>query len=102
MDEEPATPARAKLPASHIVSEPKHKPATQFRASTTSSLTAVGTYLGQKTAFKRERLEESKKKRAAKVRHEKVDMVKVILATPDIDDDMKAAAKRVLLDFLQG
>ena len=91
-----------KLSASHIVSEPKHTPATQFRASTASSLASVGTYLEQKMAFERERLEESKKKRAAEVRREKLDMAKTILATPDADDNMKAAAKKVLLDFLQG
>lgn len=95
-------PARNKLPATHVVSEPKHKPATQFRASTSSSLSAVGVYLEQKTAFERERLEESKKKRAAEVRRERLEMAKVILATPGADEEMKIAAKQVLLNFLQG
>lgn len=101
-DDEPATPARNKLPTTHVVSEPKHKPATQFRASTSSSLSAVGVYLEQKTAFERERLEESKKKRTAEVRRERLEMAKVILATPDADEEMKIAAKKVLLNFLQG
>ena len=70
--------------------------------STSSSLSAVGTYLEQKTAFERERLEESKKKWAAEAKRECLDMAKVILATPDVDDEMKVAAKQVLLDFLQG
>ncbi|KIM79610.1 hypothetical protein PILCRDRAFT_89994 [Piloderma croceum F 1598] len=67
-DEELATPA--KLPASHIVSEPKHTLATQFHASTALSLATIGTYLEQKMAFEREWLEEYKKKRAAEARHE--------------------------------
>jgi hypothetical protein len=100
-DEEPTTPAKKKMPASHVVSEPKHTPATQFRASTTSSLSAVGTYLEQKTAFERERLEESKKKRAAEQRREKLDLAKAVLADPDADDEMKAVAKKVVLNFLQ-
>jgi hypothetical protein len=99
-DEGLVTPAKGKLPASHVVSEPRHKPATKFRATTASSLSAVGTYLEQKTVFERERLEESKKKRASEVKRERLEMVRTILATPDVDDEMKAAAKQVLLDFL--
>jgi hypothetical protein len=101
-DDEPATSARNKPPATHVVSKPKHKPATQFRASTSSSLSAVGVYLEQKTAFECKHLEESKKKRAAEVRRERLEMAKVILATPGADEEMKIAAKQVLLNFLQG
>ncbi|KIM71557.1 hypothetical protein PILCRDRAFT_16963 [Piloderma croceum F 1598] len=39
-------------------------------------------------AFEREWLKETKKKMAAKVRHEKLDMAKTILATPDADDNI--------------
>lgn len=99
--EPPATPVRRKLPASHIVSEPRHKSAS-FRATMASSMSAVGAYLEQKAAFERERLEESKQKRATEVKREKLDMAKAILGTPDADDEVKAAAKQVLLDFLRG
>jgi hypothetical protein len=99
--EPPATPARRKLPASHVVSEPRHKSAS-FRATTASSMSAVGAYLEQKAVVDRERLEESKQKRAAEVKREKLDMAKAIIATPDADDELKAAAKQALLDFLRG
>jgi hypothetical protein len=65
-------------------------------------MSAVGAYLEQKAAFERERLEESKQKRATEVKREKLDMAKAILGTPDADDEVKAAAKQVLLDFLRG
>lgn len=97
----PVTPAAKKLPASHVVSESKHKGAAGFRASTMSSLTAVGAYFEQKAVVEKERVEEKKRVREATERREKVDMAKAILETADADDDMKAVAKQVLLQFLQ-
>jgi hypothetical protein len=96
------TPAKRKVPASHVVSKPRHKPASTFQASTASSLSAVGDYLQQRTIFDHERLEELKEKRVVEVKREKLEMAKALLATPDLDDEMKAAAKQVLLDFVRG
>jgi len=66
-----------------------------------SSLTAVGAYFEQKAVVEKERVEEKKRVREATERREKVDMAKAILETADADDDMKAVAKQVLLQFLQ-
>ena len=45
----------------------------RFRASTTSLLAAVGTYLEQKTVYDRDRLGEMRKKREADLQSERLD-----------------------------
>ena len=108
----PKTPAATKLPATHVVSEPKHKSAKKFRSATGASLTAVGDFLEQKSKIDKERFEalqqrekrlvaEAALKREADARQQHLDMARTVIATEGIDEEVKDAAKQCLLDFFK-
>jgi len=105
---QPKTPARSR--SSHIVSEPNHQVAKQFRSVANASFSAVGDFLQQKATIDKERLKLIRKcearreedeacRQVEQERTQKADMAKLVLLMDAATEEVKAVANNFLLSL---
>ncbi|KIM78054.1 hypothetical protein PILCRDRAFT_90815 [Piloderma croceum F 1598] len=106
----PPSSKKVKLPASHTVTEPKHKAATKFHTDTAASLSSLGEFLKQKAVMDDKRFmlvqekatrnhKRDEQKRVQDERQDCPEMAKVVLSMDGASDETKAAANNYLLNL---